>query len=707
MMNMRNMIAAALVVAVCGYAHAQTATFTDVVVKDNLSVSNDASFRAGVTVAGSLVVTNDIEAYGTISGEDITVNDALTVLGYSSLYNPLTMENGADIYGDSAIFTNTLRVDGLSEFYNTARFYSGAHVYPDAIMSVDGILSATGTNLFASWDRLQLAFTYETLPVYLSNVVALATQGVTAVSLGAITNETDTLATVLARGNDAGSRSVSNLVDISGSGRIAFGENMTLGNISANAYGAQQSGSKLSGSIMTIGNYGYGAEQRGSVGPTASMRMGENCGASSQYGYLTTGGDMEIGSQGLTAVQRGSVGASRMYADGAAAQQYGYLFNASATNLGRGALQIFDLTTQHALTTAGGAASILLGAGTSSNKNAIVACTAAGGEVSHGDGSITAGGGFYGNGAVLTGDITARDSSGGDTDIAITSPNGAQMLTLSGSDSGPFIYMGTSGDADAYAKFGAYDNVINFQANGRGLNFRSDTITSIISANHTNGNVGIGTNAPTERLHVVGNITATGSITAGGGFYGPSATLTATLTASNIIQTAGGWDDLLFPVSSIYVGPGFVDIEYLPQSNSINFKATCNTNFTFDNVWLVSQLSHSTKTNSAFIHPHVHFVQNSATQTNMFFLRYKRYKIGEQIPATWTDLPMTNNIFAYSTGTIHQIADGASLPGPFGISENFDFKIWSRGGSAVQLKFFDIHFQRDSLGSDSEYQKTF
>jgi hypothetical protein len=91
----------------------------------------------------------------------------------------------------------------------------------------------------------------------------------------------------------------------------------------------------------------------------------------------------------------------------------------------------------------------------------------------------------------------------------------------------------------------------------------------------------------------------------------------------------------------------------------------------------------------------------------MFFLRYKRYKVGEAVPATWTDMPVTNNVITYTSGSMHQIAEGANIAGPFGISENFDFKIWSRGGEATQLKYFDIHFQRDSLGSDLEYQKTF
>jgi hypothetical protein len=203
-----------------------------------------------------------------------------------------------------------------------------------------------------------------------------------------------------------------------------------------------------------------------------------------------------------------------------------------------------------------------------------------------------------------------------------------------------------------------------------------------------------------------------GSITAGGGFYGNGAGLT-NITAAQVGAIATndpryltGWEDLSFPTESIYAF-GLTDIEYNVPSNSILFKTTCNTNFSTDHVWLVGQLPHSAKTNAASCNPHIHFVQTSSTQTNMFLIRYKTYKIGDQISSTWTDIPLTNNAFAYTTGTIHQIAYGSGIPGPFGLSQNFDIKIWSRGGVACQLKFFDIHYQQDSFGSDAEYSKSF
>jgi hypothetical protein len=216
----------------------------------------------------------------------------------------------------------------------------------------------------------------------------------------------------------------------------------------------------------------------------------------------------------------------------------------------------------------------------------------------------------------------------------------------------------------------------------------------------------------TNVVNLLGDVTVYGSVTASGGFSGSGSNLTG-ITAAQVGAVATndpryltGWEDLSFPTESIYAF-GLTDIEYNVPSNSIMFKTTCNTNFSTDHVWLVGQLPHSAKTNAASCNPHIHFVQNSSTQTNMFLIRYKTYKIGEQIPSTWTDIRLTNNAFAYTTGTIHQVAYGSNIPGPFGLSQHFDIKIWSRGSVACQLKFFDIHYQQDGFGSDLEYSKSF
>jgi hypothetical protein len=154
------------------------------------------------------------------------------------------------------------------------------------------------------------------------------------------------------------------------------GQSITnLGNIQMVGYWQSLTGPGVS----TIGYYAYGAIQSGRNYGTQSI-------GDAAYGAIQNGfnyGTQSIGYYAYGAMQRGSV-----------------VIYAAATNNAVGAMQLHDLTAgQNAITTTGGAASILLGAGTVSNKNAIVAGD---GQASNGDGSITAAS-FHGSGAGLTG----------------------------------------------------------------------------------------------------------------------------------------------------------------------------------------------------------------------------------------------------------------------------------------------------------------
>jgi hypothetical protein len=409
---MKRIIIALCLVATVARAD-YTATFGSVAVTNNLRVTNN------ITAGG------EITAGGNITGRDLRATNNLYSEGYSWFYGPARFDEETYftglMSGETLNLTNTLTVD------KKATFFGGYDVYKNA--------TTFGTNIIMFWDRLQLDGG-ETLPVYMSNVVAIATQAITAAFLGALTN-VPSLSAVLSNGNDAAGQSVLNLASISGSGRMALGENMSLDNIDSTATGAHQSGSKLSGDVMTIGISAVGAEQR-ILMANARAVIGPGCYGASQHGLLTTGGDMEIDNPGYGVAQRGILGGSRMYANAVGAQQYGYLFLSSATNLGNGALQLFDLNTKHALTTADGDGSILLGAGTASNRYAIVAGD---GQVSHGDGSITAGGGFYGSGSNLIGitaaQVGAVSTNGGrlsaglfsDVDYVTTSPQGDEIPT--------------------------------------------------------------------------------------------------------------------------------------------------------------------------------------------------------------------------------------------------------------------------------------
>jgi hypothetical protein len=186
--------------------------------------------------------------------------------------------------------------------------------------------------------------------------------------LAALTN-VPTLQAVVTAGNTA-----TGIGDLTIAGRVVHGTGLTVADISALAYGARQYGWN-NGGTMTIGSDAFGAQQDG-------------------FNY----GTMAIGQGSMGAMQRLFVGSSSSeraiignYCYGAS--QFGMVYYAAATNDAIGAMQLLNLTAgQSATITADGDASIGLGACVVSNKQSIVAGD---GQQSHGDATITTGGGFY------------------------------------------------------------------------------------------------------------------------------------------------------------------------------------------------------------------------------------------------------------------------------------------------------------------------
>jgi hypothetical protein len=95
-------------------------------------------------------------------------------------------------------------------------------------------------------------------------------------------------------------------------------------------------------------------------------------------------------------------------------------------------------------------------------------------------------------------------------------------------------------------------------------------------------------------------------------------------------------------------------------------------------------------------------------------MRYKWYSLGDAVPTAWTEVRSGSNAFNYAGGTIHQLQGfpntGISGAGK-GISSLLDIKIYRTGTNVsvgtVQMKQFDIHIQKDSLGSDGIVTKSF
>jgi hypothetical protein len=215
-----------------------------------------------------------------------------------------------------------------------------------------------------------------------------------AVLNAALTN-VPTLQAVVTAGNTA-----TNIGDLTITGRVVHGYGMNVTNIAADALGAQQAGRNFGPMTMTIAGGADGAQQAGQNNGGTMLIDAFSDGAQ-QAGQ--NNGTMTIGISSYGAQQVGhNMGTMTIGEAASGAQQRGYVaYTAYATNNAIGAWQLLNLTNgQSATVTSNGSASIGLGACVVSNKQSIVAGD---GQVSHGNGSMTAGGGFHwGDNPVLT-----------------------------------------------------------------------------------------------------------------------------------------------------------------------------------------------------------------------------------------------------------------------------------------------------------------
>jgi len=130
------------------------------------------------------------------------------------------------------------------------------------------------------------------------------------------------------------------------------------------------------------------------------------------------------------------------------------------------------------------------------------------------------------------------------------------------------------------------------------------------------------------------------------------------------------------------------------------------------------QFSHSRK-NGADVYPHIHYWQAENTHPN-FLIQYRWQLNGQQKRTTWNNYPLNLEAYDYS-GTIVQIAYNAiGVTPPIGdnissilqlhlIRDNDNdsgaFSGTDPYSADVDVVFIDIHYEKDSIGSDLQYQK--
>jgi len=177
--------------------------------------------------------------------------------------------------------------------------------------------------------------------------------------------------------------------------------------------------------------------------------------------------------------------------------------------------------------------------------------------------------------------------------------------------------------------------------------------------------------------------------------FGGSYTLLTNANLSIFITNNFGWEDLRFPASSAGKLNPSADVVDNSTDNGIDYKTSCDTNITDEHVYFIAQLPHAWRIGAA-VHPHVHYRQTNADQTNMWYM-YHRWKNIGGTNTSWTFTGPAVNKSSYTTGSMHQIADFPGISGA-GKTESsiMDVKLMRDGNfgtGTVLLKEFDIHYE--------------
>jgi hypothetical protein len=175
------------------------------------------------------------------------------------------------------------------------------------------------------------------------------------------------------------------------------------------------------------------------------------------------------------------------------------------------------------------------------------------------------------------------------------------------------------------------------------------------------------------------------------------------------------WDDLRFPFvgRNLDTSSGRIDYDYdelgVAFADNARYDAA-------EQVSMIAQLPHSWREGS-ILKPHIHWIQNTVDRPN-WLLEYRVTENGTT-PGAYTQAIPVGDAFDYSSGNLLQITSFPSIDMEgFTLSCIVDLKFYrdcdndsglfagSDDGLGTQLvKEFDIHYQIDSFGSESEYIK--
>lgn len=185
------------------------------------------------------------------------------------------------------------------------------------------------------------------------------------------------------------------------------------------------------------------------------------------------------------------------------------------------------------------------------------------------------------------------------------------------------------------------------------------------------------------------------------------------------VGSASVFEDQRYPVIGQRLDTSSGRISYNYTTLTIDYAT--NARYPEEPISITAQMEHGRKKDSD-IYPHIHWNQTSSAFPNVL-VGYRWYNNGEDPTQALTLLALvsSNNAFTYSSGTIAQIT---RIPLPQGLgagkklSSIFDIQIFRDTANTsglfagadtyagvFSLKEFDIHIERDMLGSRQEFLK--
>lgn len=170
-------------------------------------------------------------------------------------------------------------------------------------------------------------------------------------------------------------------------------------------------------------------------------------------------------------------------------------------------------------------------------------------------------------------------------------------------------------------------------------------------------------------------------------------------------EVSGGatWLDDKYPATRVRQGA-----TQKPDFDTTNMGLLFPQNDPDEIAYIIAQMNHDYYPESA-ISPHIHFLQDQAT-TPTFKIDYRWYENNSDPTGAFTTLTVNEFVFPYTSGSILQIAEFPMIEGNGidTVSSMLDIKLYRDDNDVsgdVLVKEFDIHYQRDTTGSWSEYIK--